>query len=97
MPTRLARMALTVPDDLVVALADLAEAWEKPAATVVVEILRGLIPQLHGLAKLSRAAKSGNQAAAKRALVHMVGDSLAEMMSAQQPDFPPKKPRGRTS
>jgi uncharacterized protein (DUF305 family) len=89
---RRTRMALTVPDDLRDCLDDLAEALEKPAATLAVEFLREMIPQFQALAKMARAAKRGDKAAIKRALVHMVGDNLAEMMAAQQPDmFPPKK------
>jgi len=84
-------MAMTVPDKLSTALADLADALEKPAATVAMELLTEMIPQIEGLAKLTRAAKSGNKEAAKRALVHMVGDNLAEMMASQQPDMFPAK------
>lgn len=89
---RRTRMALTVPDDLRDCLDDLALALEKPAATLAVDFLREMIPQFQGLAKMARAAKSGDKAAAKRALVHMVGNNLAEMMAATQPDmFPAKK------
>jgi hypothetical protein len=74
-----------------VAINDLAEAVGKPASRVVVELLTEMIPQLHGIAKMARAAKSGNKAAVKRALVHMVGDNMAEMMAMQQPDMFPKR------
>ncbi len=87
MPTRKTRMALTLTPELEAALDDLAEALGKPAATLAVELLHELIPQLEGLAKVARAAKSGNKAAAKRALVHMVGDNMAELMSMHQPEL----------
>lgn len=77
-------MALTLPDDLRDCLDDLALALEKPAATLAVDFLREMIPQFQGLAKIARAAKRGDKAAAKRALVHMVGDNMAEMMGMQQ-------------
>jgi predicted DNA-binding protein len=80
-------MALTLTPELEAALDDLAEALGKPAATLAVELLHELIPQLEGLAKVARAAKSGNKAAAKRALVHMVGDNMAELMSMHQPEL----------
>ena len=87
MPSSKPRMALTLTDELRSALDDLAEAIGKPASTVAGELLNEMIPQILGLAKFARAAKSGNKAAAKRALVHMVGDNMAEMMQAQQPEL----------
>lgn len=87
MPTRKPRVALTLTPELDAAFADLADATGKPASTVVVELLHELIPQLEGLAKVARAQKAGNKAAAKRALVSMVGDSMAELMSMHQPDL----------
>ena len=80
-------MALTLPDDLLQALHDLADALGKPAATVVAEILQDMQPQIVGLEKIARASKAGNQAAAKRALQHLVGDSLAEVVGHQQPEL----------
>lgn len=80
-------MALTLTPELGACLADLGEALNKPASTLVVELLHEMIPQLEGLSKIARAAKSGNKVAAKRALVHMVGDNLAELMAMQQPEL----------
>ena len=91
MPSQKPRLALTLEGELQVAINDLAEAVGKPASRVVVELLTELIPQLQGLAKLHRAAKTGNKAAAKRALVHMVGDNMAEMMAMSQPDMFPQR------
>jgi predicted DNA-binding protein len=80
MPSRKPRTALTLPDELQVTLADLADAMEKPVATVIVELLTELQPSLGDLAKFVRHAKSGKKAAAKRALSHMVGNALAEQL-----------------
>lgn len=91
MPSQKPRLALTLPPELQVALNDLAEAVGKPVSRVTTEILVEMIPQLQGLAKFSRAAKSGNVAAAKRAMVHMLGDNMAEMMAMQQPELFGKK------
>jgi predicted DNA-binding protein len=88
MPTTKRRMALSLPQDLEAALVDLADAVGKPVATVAVELLTELVPQMEGLAKYARAAKAGNQAAAKRALVHMMGDAMAEVMTATQGELP---------
>lgn len=84
MPSQKPRMALTLTPELAKAIYDMAEAVGKPAATLMVEMLTELIPQLEGITKMSIAAKSGNKAAVKRALVHMVGDNMAELMTMQQ-------------
>jgi hypothetical protein len=81
------RLALTPPPALRAALEDLAEAMEKPPATIAVELLVEMIPQLQGLAKIARYAKAGKKEAAKRALQHMVGDSFAEVLTSAQPDL----------
>jgi predicted DNA-binding protein len=75
-------MALTLPDHVRDAVYDLADAVGKPASKVVAELLEEMVPQLEGLAKVARAAKSGNKAAAKRALTHMFGDAMAEHMQS---------------
>jgi predicted DNA-binding protein len=91
MPSDRKRMALTLPKETEAALDDLADAIGKPASTIAAELLGEMVPQIVGLAKIARATKAGNKAAAKRALVHMVGDNMAELMSMTQPDMFPKK------
>lgn len=80
-------MALTLPDHVETVLFDLADALGKPAASVVAGLLEEMVPQLEGLAKIARATKAGNKAAAKRALVHMIGGAAAEMLNQSQPDL----------
>jgi predicted DNA-binding protein len=87
MPSQKPRIALTLSPELHTALSGLAEAFGKPMATLATEMLQELIPQLEGLTKVAKAAKSGNKAAAKRAMIHMVGDNMAEMMAMQQPEL----------
>lgn len=77
-------MALTLVPELHVALTDLAEALGKPIATVAADLLFEMIPQLQGITKMAIASKSGNKAAMKLALAHMVGNNMAEMMTMQQ-------------
>lgn len=85
-------MALTLSDDLRHEIYDLADALGKPASKVVTELLEEMRPQLVGLAKVARAAKAGNRAAAKKALRHMIGDGMADLMAEMQPDmFKPKR------
>lgn len=77
------RMMLTLPWPLAESLTELSDAMGKPAATVTVDLLKELQPQIDGLAKLVRHAKEGNRAAAKRTLQHMIGDGMAEIINAQ--------------
>ena len=87
MPSQKPRIALTMPPELHAAVTGMAAALEKPAATVLVDMLIELIPQLEGITKMALAAKSGNKAAVKLALAHMVGDNMAAMMTMQQPEL----------
>lgn len=87
MPSQKPRLALTLSPELQVALSTLGAAVGKPVATLTVELLEEMIPQLHGLAKLATVAKAGNKAATKRALVHMIGDNMAELMLSQQDEL----------
>lgn len=85
-------MALSLPPDVEAAVFELADAMGKPASAVVTGLLQEMVPQLEGLAKIARASKAGNKAAAKRALQHLMGDAFADAMAGQQPDlFPAKK------
>ena len=94
MPSNRPRMALTLPDDVYEAVFGLADALGKPASKVVTELLQEMAPQLVDLAKIARASKAGNKAAAKQALRHMMGDAMAEAMTLAQPDmFANKNPR----
>jgi predicted DNA-binding protein len=87
MPSQKPRIALTLAPELQVALTNLAEAVGKPVATVASELLHEMIPQLEGLTKFAKVAKSGNKPAMKRALVHMLGDNMAEMMTMHQAEL----------
>jgi predicted DNA-binding protein len=87
MPTRKPRLALTLPEHVRAAIDELSDATQKPSSTLVSELLEEMVPQLQGMAKVARAARSGNPLAAKRALQHMFGDALAEAMTAQQSDM----------
>lgn len=79
------RMALTLDPAARAALDDMAEATGRPASTVAAELLLEMAPQLHDAAKVIRLSKSGKTAAAKRALVHMLGDGMAQVLSEQLP------------
>ena len=91
MPSQKPRLALTLPPELDAALTSFAQAVGRPVSSVTVEMLMQLIPQFEGLTKYAHAVKAGNATAAKRAIVHMVGDNMAEMMAMQQPELFGKK------
>lgn len=93
MKKRQRRMALTLSPEAEAALADLADATDKPASTIAAELLREIAPQLHDVAKIARLSQQGKTAAAKRALVHMVGDGMAQVLQEQLPLSPTKGKR----
>ena len=79
------RMALTIPESMHAVLFELAELQGKPAATLVTELLVEMRPQLEGMVKIQRHLNAGRIDAAKTALRHMVGDSMAEILQEQLP------------
>lgn len=87
MPSRNPRLILTVPPDLMGTIRELSAALEKPMATVVLDLLREMQPQLRDLVKLVLHTRAGRTEAAKRTLSHMVGDQLAQLLVAQQGDM----------
>jgi DNA-binding GntR family transcriptional regulator len=87
MPTLKPRLALTLPPETRAAVRDLADASGKAESTVVSELLAEMVPTLHDLAKLLRAAKSGKKAAAKAALRDLMGNAMAEVLTEIQPDL----------
>lgn len=87
MPSQKPRLALTLSPALHEALTEMAEELGRPTASVTVEFLEELIPQFQGITKMARATKTGNKAAAKRAVAHMLGDNYAQMMATQQPEL----------
>lgn len=89
MPSQKPRVAVTIDPATDSALDALAEVLGKPKATVIADLLQEMLPQLEGITKIARATKAGNTAAAKRALVHMVGDGMAEILTGQQKDMFP--------
>lgn len=93
MPTQKPRISLTLEPHVEAAIRDLADAMGKPAATVVSQLLEEMVEQIQGLAKVARATTSGNRAAMKRALRDMVGDAVADLMTATQQELIPSKKR----
>ncbi len=80
MPNVSPRIAITPSVELKATLEELALVLEKPTATLIVDLLNEMQPQLLDLTKIFRHAKAGKSAAAKRALRHMMGNALAEQL-----------------
>lgn len=81
MPSVHARIALTIPPDLRASIGDFAAASGVRPATAIVDLLREMEPQLKHITKIMLLAKAGKSKAAKQALVHMVGDGMAQIIS----------------
>lgn len=81
MPSNKPRIALTVPDDLMLTLKRLADLQSVPVTSLIVTTLTEMKPQLEGVIKILEAAKSGNLEAQQTALRHMIGDALADLLS----------------
>lgn len=84
MPSRLPRIKITLPEHTESTLRLFAAEVGKPPATVIAQLLTEMVPQLEGVIKIARATRAGNKAAADRALRHMVGDGMAEVLNDQQ-------------
>lgn len=84
MPTQKPRTNITLEPHVRDSIQALADALGKPLATVISDLLEEMVPQFDGLAKIARLTKQGNQAAAKRALRHLMGDGMADMLHQHQ-------------
>jgi hypothetical protein len=87
MPSSRPRIQLLLPDTTRAAFGALAAAQGRPLATVIAELLHEMEPQIISLAKLTEHAKAGRTGQMKQALRHMMGDALAEAMTANQPEL----------
>lgn len=90
MATQLRRIQISLPDSLQEALSDLAEAQKVPVSKVIVGLLSEMEPQIRDIAKYARLIKDGQIKEAKRTLVHMIGNGMAELL-AEQMELPIKK------
>ena len=89
------RVALSVPEDLRAVLQGFADASGKPLASVIVDLLREMEPQLVALTKIQQQVKAGKVSAAKQTLRHLMGDAMAAAIAGGRPElFRGKKGRG---
>lgn len=84
MGTELRRIQVSLPDSLEEALAELADAQERPISKVMVSLLAEMEPQIRDLAKYARCVKMGKMDEAKQALAHLFGNSMAELLTEER-------------
>lgn len=89
------RVNLTLSAETIAAIDDLADAVGKPRATVAAGLLDEMRDQLPAIAKMARAAKSGDRQAVRQSIRHLFGDAAAELMTATQTDLFKVKRKGR--
>jgi HEAT repeat protein len=91
MGTKLRRLQVALPEPLEKALVDLANAQDRPISKVIVALLSEMEPQIRDLAKYASCVKQGKMDEAKQALVHLFGNSMAELLTEE------KNAKGRKS
>jgi hypothetical protein len=74
-----------LPDSLQEALTELAEAQQQPISKTMVALLSEMEPQIRDLAKYARCFKAGRMDEAKQALIHMLGNNLADLLHDEAP------------
>lgn len=84
MGTKLRRLQVALPDSLSEALSDLADAQARPVSKVIVALLVEMEPQIRDLAKYARCVKFGKMDEAKQALMHLFGNSMAELLTEEK-------------
>lgn len=83
MPSKKPRIALTVPDDVMVVLKECADLQGKPVSALIVDTLREMLPTFVGLVNVTKAVKANNEEAVRTAVRDMLGDSLATILLEQ--------------
>lgn len=91
MATTLKRLTISLPDDVAEAVDALAKAQGIPQSKAIISTLQEFAPSMLSLAKFMEQMKSGQKAAAKQTIQHMMGDSMAELMREQIDLYPAKK------
>lgn len=81
------RVNLTLRNELIASLDDLADAMERPRATVAAMLLEELRDTIPTMAKATRAAKDGDKRRFRTALRDLVGEAMADAMYATQPEL----------
>ncbi len=84
MPSQKLRVMLTVPEDLAELLRDLADATQKPVATVAVELLQEMQDAMPALAQTVRMARQGKKRAALQRLATLNAEAVSQGQELQR-------------
>lgn len=91
MTTKMHRLTVSLPDDVLAAIKAMSESEERPMSKVIVSLLQEMAPAIVQLAKFQTQIKAGKTSEAKRTFQHLYGDGLAAMMNEQIDLIKPKK------
>lgn len=90
MTTKMHRLTVSLPDEVMEAIKAMAAAEERPYSKVIVSILTEFAPSMLGIAKFQEQIKSGKTAQAKKTMQHLYGDQFASVLTAQLDLLPTK-------
>lgn len=91
MTTKMHRLTISLPDEVMIAVQAMAESEQLPMSKVIISILKEFAPSMLQIAKFQRQIKEGKTSEAKRTMQHLYGDQFANMMSEQIDLIKPKK------
>ena len=83
MTTKMHRLTISLPDDVMTAVQAMAESEQRPMSKVIVSILQEFAPSMLQIAKFQTQIKAGKTNEAKRTMQHLYGDQFARMMGEQ--------------
>jgi hypothetical protein len=81
------RVLLSLQPDLYKVYLQFATAQRKPLAGTITDLLVEMRPQVEALTKIQQQVAAGKTSAAKQTLRHMMGESMAAVVAAAQPEL----------
>ena len=85
------RITISLPPEVDAAILALAKVQGIPQAKIVQDVLVEFAPTMVHLAKLHQQIQEGKKLDAKQTIQHMLGDSMAALLSEQMQIEPAKK------
>lgn len=83
MTTKMHRLTISLPDDVLAAVRAMAEAENRPASKVIVGVLTEFAPMLLQVASFHKQVAAGKTSEAKRTMQTLFGDQLATVLTQQ--------------
>ena len=83
MTTKMHRLTISLPDDVLVAVRAMADAENRPASKVIVAVLIEFAPMMIQIAKFHKQVAAGKTSEAKRTMQSLFGDQLATVLTQQ--------------